>query len=351
MPRKSTKEPKKETKKEPKKETKKEPKKEPKKETKKEPKKQVKIIKKTEGGAWFNLWGKKPQPQPEPQPQPQPPPEPQPQPQPQAPPQAPPEPVNNYSKLADKGKIEGGSGFKHLSFDLNKDEKINADNGVLLYMKNDVHCDFKYDGFMKIFAGENAIFQEYVGGEKGGTVVFGSSFIDDIIRLEVKENEKIRISRGSFLACTPNIKITYTFQPLGIIGIGQDQGFILPLVECIQGNGSGYIWLSSYGSFQIHELEKDDTMIIDNGLFLACNNDTTYGIEKIGKNYMTSFLNGEGFGMRFNGKCTIYTRSKNLNDFIDIVLSKTNKSDGGNNILNKVFDFGSGGKKKGKKVK
>ena len=49
------------------------------------------------------------------------------------------------------------------------------------------------------------------------------------------------------------------------------------------------------------ELKDKEEIIIDNGYFLACNKKMDYTIEKLGKTMASTFLGGEGYGMKFIG--------------------------------------------------
>ena len=115
-----------------------------------------------------------------------------------------------------------------------------------------------------------------------------------------------------------NIKISFTFQFKGVFEIGQDEGFFLPTAECVIGE-YGYIWLCAYGHLERINIPINDYIIIDNGVFLACNNKYEYTISKLGKSLFSSLFGGEGFGMKFRGvddDTHIYIQTKNINDFL-----------------------------------
>jgi uncharacterized protein (AIM24 family) len=251
-------------------------------------------------------------------------------------------PINqkDIDDIANNAKIIGTSGSSYLEINLKENQKIHASSGSMVYMMGNISMpEAKYDGFGKLFAGEDIFFQEYTGTKTGigkstiGIISLGMDFPNDIIRIPIPLNIELRISQGSFLACTENIKITYTTQFKGILGIGQDEGFILPVAKCISGT-MGYIWLCSYGTFNLRKIAKDDAIILDNGIFLATNNENQYEVIKIGKSIIGSFLTGEGFGMKFNGPCEIYTQSKSMTGFMDIIQS---------NISTETYTTGTSG--------
>jgi hypothetical protein len=252
-------------------------------------------------------------------------------------------------KIKEKSKISGGDGSQYLEFNLEEKESIYTASGTLVYSDNRIEqAELKFDGMFqnvkKMFAGENLFYQKFKGKEgitKGGIVVVGTSFINSIICIKVEANKPLRFSRGSFLASTTNIKIDLTTQMKGILGIGQEEGFFLPIAVCTYGK-YGYVWLSAYGSFkEIDMTEKGYEITIDNGMFLACDNDKQYEIVLMGKGLFSSFFGGEGFGMRFTSGTPLYIQTKNSNELLATSESAGGEEDGiiNGDLLGSIGDF------------
>lgn len=213
--------------------------------------------------------------------------------------------------------------------------------GSLICMSSGVDkADIKFDGILhglsKLLAGEPLYYQVFKGLRGGGFIYLGSDFINSIIAIKIKEGEVYRISRNSFLASTGNIKISFTFQAKGIFEIGQEEGFFLPIATC--DNGYGYLWLCAYGNFEKIIIPENKYLIIDNGTFLACNNNKKYEISKLGKTLFAAFLNGEGFGMKFFGPAEIYIQTKNINNFLSS-LQPQQSTENNQAILDGVIDL------------
>lgn len=225
-----------------------------------------------------------------------------------------------------KKKMQGGATVVSsdlLKFNLANGQTINTSPGSLVYMRGDVQKGEANVGsigkaFARSFGNEDFFLTRYVGGPNGGSIALSLSFPGDIIQINLKPNEAYRISKGCFLACTPNISISATTQLKGIIGIGQDEGVIMPLVRC-EGDQEGFVWIGGYGSFEKHELQNSERLIVDNGIFLACSNDLQYNLVQLGKSLWSSLAGGEGFGMEFRGPGIVYTQSKNFNEFISLI--------------------------------
>ena len=232
--------------------------------------------------------------------------------------------LESIDRIFKSSSILGTPGNHFLKFKLKDDDIIITQLGSLICMnsgieKADLHFEGFLHGFSKVLAGEPLYYQIYKGNKReNGYIYIGSNFINSIIAIKIMKGEEFRLSRNCFLASTGNIRISFTFQLNGIIGIGQDEGFYLPIATCFVGE-YGYIWLCAYGHLEKITIPKNDYLIIDNGIFLACNNKHEYTISKLGKSIFSSFFGGEGFGMKFKGgddDIHIYIQTKNINDFL-----------------------------------
>ena len=226
-----------------------------------------------------------------------------------------------------------------LKVDLANGQSINTSPGSLVYMKGaigkgEVNIGSLGTAFARSFTGQDFFLTKYTGGSTGGSIALSLPFPGDIVEIPLRENESYRLSKGCLLACTNNIKLTAATQIQGILGIGQGEGFFMPLATCM--NGNGRIWLGGFGKFEKHELkDASETMIVDNGIFLACSNNITPTIVQLGVSLWSTFAGGEGFGMEFKGPCIVYTQSKNFNDFL-VQISREPPSSFGEGMNKKI---------------
>jgi uncharacterized protein (AIM24 family) len=242
--------------------------------------------------------------------------------------------------------ISGNSGNQYLKIKLQYDDIIITQLGSLICMNSGVlKADIKFDGilhgFSKLLAGEPLYYQVYKGNNKNnGFIYIGSNFINSIIVIKIGYGEIYRLSRNSFLASTGNIKISFTFQMKGLFEIGQEEGFFLPIATCV-GEDYGYIWLCAFGNLEKIIIPKNDYLIIDNGMFLACNDKYQYEISKLGVSIFSSLFSGEGFGMKFLGPAEIFIQSKNINEFLIQQQPSSVIDDGINTagVVNDVIDI------------
>ena len=163
----------------------------------------------------------------------------------------------------------------------------------------------------------------------GGVLALGIAIPGDVLQVALKPGETYTMSRGSYLASTPNVRVSAKLNLIGLIPVGQDEGFVLPTAECAPDQGPGFVWMSAYGTFEEHSLAAGEEMLVDNGLFLACRKDVTYSLAMMGGGVLSSFFGGEGFGMKFTGPCKLYTQSKNMDDFVEYLALRMSRGGGG----------------------
>lgn len=263
-----------------------------------------------------------------------------------------------------RGTKKGGSALIQgdlLKIDLINEQGVLTSPGALVYMRGDiqkgeVHVGNIGKAFARSFGSQDFFLTRYIGGTNGGQIALSLSFPGDIVQILLQPNESYRISKGCFLASTDNIQLSAGAQWKGIIGIGQDEGVILPVATCT-GPSAGALWLGGYGTFEKHELKDEmDVLTVDNGIFLACPNHMQYNIVQLGRSLWSSFAGGEGFGMEFRGPGVVYTQSKNFNDLMVLMSKEAPKSVAqsavntvqeniGKNIGNAITDWMSGGRR------
>lgn len=237
---------------------------------------------------------------------------------------------NKKAKYTLDSKIEGYGDSNYLVINLKNTQSILTSPGVLIYMMGDIQKgEVKFDGIGKALwrglGGEDLLITKYSSGINGGSIGLSTSLSGTIIKIKLNAEEEYYTSRNTFLCGTDNITISSKFIAKNFFGIGTSEGFILPLIK--SNNTNGEVWLSAYGAIKEIDLKPGETIIVDNGSFLAAPNDLDYTLESLGKGVTGTLLGGEGFGMRFVGSGTkskkLYIQTKNYNHFINEVRSLT----------------------------
>lgn len=225
-------------------------------------------------------------------------------------------------------RVHADKSFAVVEFDLKPGQTIVSNGGSMNYMREGVDRGELSDsggggfwsGLGRLFSGQSAFLVRYTGLDKPNRfVTFSSTIPGSVMPLKIKPGQEILINRGSFIACSPNVNISGKLNWRGFLGIGQDEGGVLPKLT-LTGKQEGIVWLGAFGHFQKHELKKDQSLLVDNGLFLASiasenKDEPIYTLENLGKSIVSTALGGEGIGMNFGGPRIVYTQSHDLANF------------------------------------
>lgn len=254
-----------------------------------------------------------------------------------------------------KHEVVGRPGFAEVVVTLQPRQQVQADGGALQWMRGGVtRGELKVEGvasaFGRLFGGESVFMNVYEGIEsevaEQRKVCFASPFPGDILSVKLKPGQAIKVSRGAYIASTADVRVSGALNWRGILPFGQEEGLVLPTLQASE-NADGMVFIGAFGSHQRHDLKEGDELLIDNGLFLACPENVDYKIVQLGRSLLSSFLGGEGLGMQFMGPCTVYTQSRNFNDFVAQIAMQLPQGSGGGSSSGFSIDFSVGGAQRG----
>jgi uncharacterized protein (AIM24 family) len=226
---------------------------------------------------------------------------------------------------------------------LKEGESIVANGGAMLYMKGEVDIDriaiepesnnnksrSFFRGIGRILAGQS-MFQSVFTGV--GVVALASPLPGEMTEITIHPGEKFLVNRSAFVCCDPWVRVSAAFLGIGLLGVGQDEGFIVPTVEVPEGREPGRVWIASFGSHTEHtltkaQMDKKMTIRVDNGAWLM--SDSRWSVVAasqkgtISNRFFRSVFSGEGMVMRFpsdrkedNTKdgIRVWTQSRNISD-------------------------------------
>lgn len=214
---------------------------------------------------------------------------------------------NIYDDIVTQCKIKGSPGCQYIKFVLKNNQTVLATSDSLIYMMGNIVKDCVKDKYSK-----------FTGVSNNGVVSFGSSFLNTIVHLKIQKGDVYRIARKSFLVSTENIEVH-----------NDNDTFDILTVTCVT-EYYGYVWISSFGSFEQIVLDEGEEIIVKKGMFLASHNNLDYDTYE------------DDYGMKFIGASTIFIQTKNMNDIVDsdgshslrIECKTENEEKGKNNIKN-----------------
>jgi uncharacterized protein (TIGR00266 family) len=193
-------------------------------------------------------------------------------------------------------------------------ETVTTEGGSMIAMSGDMQIETTtqqksggglFSAAKRLLSGESFFLNKYTAGMAGGEVWLGTSLVGDMVELGLT-GKNIIAQGGSFVACEPSVTIDLGWQGLKSLFSGE-RIFWLHL------SGQGKVVLNSFGA--IYAVEVEDSFIVDTGHIVAFEEGLEFTISKAGGSWISSFLGGEGFVCKFNGKGTIWCQSHNPSSF------------------------------------
>ena len=210
--------------------------------------------------------------------------------------------------------IQLGPGNSVAKIQMGPNEALTAEGGAMIAMSNDMDIQtttYKKNsggimkGIKRMISGESFFINHYTAGPNGGELYLAPGLHGDMFTYELNNNALI-VQSGSYLASEPGVEIDFNWQGLKSMFSGEGL-FWLNL------NGQGKVVVNSYGA--IYPVEVDGDYIVDTGHIVAFEPTLSFNISKVGRNWLSSFLGGEGFVCRFKGKGTVWCQSHNQRNF------------------------------------
>lgn len=214
---------------------------------------------------------------------------------------------------------------------LENGEMMRAEAGAMVFMDPTIDVEGKAKGgFMKglgrMVTGESFFVQEVKASRGPGRVMLAPTQIGNIIEIQMTGKTWL-LQKGAYLCSENGVNTSVKTQSLAK-GLFSGEGLFI-----IRAEGSGKLFLSSFGS--IHKIElSNEEIIIDNGHLVAWEEALQYKIEKASKGWVSSITSGEGLVTRFSGTGTVYIQTRNFTSFLGL-LPMGESSRGG--ILGSIF--------------
>lgn len=211
-------------------------------------------------------------------------------------------------------EIVHGPGNAAARIDLGPNESCTAEGGAMIAMSADLRVETtthkKGSGGLlraakRMLAGESFFLNHYTAGGGGGRLWLGTALAGDMATYELR-SESLVVQGGSYVASEPGIEVDLGWQGFKSL-ISKEGLFWLHLT------GSGKVVFNSFGA--IYPVPVDGETIVDTGHIVAFNETLDFKLSKAGKSWVSSFMGGEGFVCRFQGRGTVWCQSHNPPSF------------------------------------
>lgn len=209
-----------------------------------------------------------------------------------------------------KYDFSGGSAFPLVRMELAQGESVKAESGAMVAMSDGMKLTGKADGgilkgIARKFSGES-FFMQHIEAEDGdGWVMLAAPMPGGIKAVDVSPGRELTVQKNGFLAATQGVTVSTKVQSL-TKGILSGEGLFVVKIT-----GEGTVFLASYGSIEMLELQPGEKVLIDNGHLVAWDADMKYTITKGAKSWFSAATSGEGFACRFEGPGRVMFQTRN----------------------------------------
>lgn len=208
-------------------------------------------------------------------------------------------------------EIKGGM-MPVVEVHLENGETMICDKGAMVWMTPNMKMETKGGGVGKMigraFSGEAMFQNRYTAQGGDGMITFGSSYVGNIVEVDLKPGQTIICQKSAFLAATSNVNLEIFFQKKVGAGFFGGEGFIMQKIS-----GEGKVFLEIDGSAIEYTLAAGEQMIIDTGYLAMMDGTCQITVETVKGGAKNVLFGGEGL---FNtivtgpGKITLQTMPK-----------------------------------------
>ena len=195
---------------------------------------------------------------------------------------------------------------------MDRGDEIVAESGAMVSMSSGISIETAargglFGGLARKFLGGESFFMNTFRADEAGEITLAPPLPGDILHLDMR-NQTIMVTSGAYLACSKAINVDTQWG--GAKTFFSKEGLFLLRVQ-----GSGDLFLSSYGAIHPRELRNGETYIVDTGHMVAFDDTVDYRVTRVGGLKSTLF-SGEGLVCELTGPGKIYLQSRSNDAFL-----------------------------------
>lgn len=206
--------------------------------------------------------------------------------------------------------------FTHLTVTLERGESIVAEPGAMtgfspeITVNTETSGDGLLDSAKSMLGGESFFTNEFVAEDGQGEVALAPPTPGDVMEHEL-DDETLYTVDGAFLAAETGVDIDSEVGGFDSVlgGVG-----LTPLAL----NGSGTVFVDSYGGLGRIDLDRGESYTIDNANLVAWDDTVEFETRRIG-GLKSSLLSGEGLVCEFTGPGSAWYQTRDLDGLADVL--------------------------------
>ncbi|MFW6110823.1 MAG: TIGR00266 family protein [Thermoproteota archaeon] len=206
--------------------------------------------------------------------------------------------------------------YSMLVVNLQAGESLTGEAGSLTYMSPNIEVETRRREKsilgtigLKLFGGQSFFVNEYKAENAPGEVGLVAAPVGDIEVLELPPGKGYIIQSAAYIASTQGVELDLKWQGFtkGLFG----QGLFM-----IKTKGEGKVFINTFGAIDKHQLDPEETLIVDNFQLVAFSDTCDYVVRKFG-GLKSTLLGGEGLVTEISGPGEVYIQTKNLREFVE----------------------------------
>ena len=201
-------------------------------------------------------------------------------------------------------------------------ESVVCEAGAMSWMSPNMQMETKAKGgvggfFGRALSGESGFQNVYTARGGGGLIAFTSSYVGNILAVEITPDKPVIIQKRAFLASTPEVNMEVFFQKKIGTALFGGEGFIMQKLS-----GSGIVFLELDGSVINYDLKAGEQMLISTGHLAMMDATVSMDVQQV-KGAKNILFGGESlFNTVVTGPGVVTVQSMPLSNLIGEIASK-----------------------------
>lgn len=176
---------------------------------------------------------------------------------------------------------------------LDKGEQMKTEGGGMSWMSDGLTMQTSTNGGFgkaigRMFSGDKIFQNIYTANADGQFIAFASSFVGDILALDVAPGQEYICQKSAFLASTMGVNMSVYFKKSVKTGLFGGEGFIMQKFD-----GQGKLFIEIDGTAVKYNLAQGEKLVMETGRLVMMSSTCTLDTQTI-KGAKNILLGGEG---------------------------------------------------------
>jgi uncharacterized protein (TIGR00266 family) len=215
-----------------------------------------------------------------------------------------------------KFEVKYKPSYAMLIASLDVGETLTAEAGAMTYMDPtiEVHTRKREKSLLgtlglSLIGGQSFWVNDYTATTVPANAAFVAAPVGDIMQLDIAPGSGYVIQKSAYIASTQGVDLDVKWEGFtkGLFG----QGLFM-----LKAQGSGQMFINTFGAIDAHTLQPGQTLIVDNFHLVGFSETCSYKVTQLG-GLKETLLSGEGLVTQITGPGQVFIQTKNLREFTE----------------------------------